>query len=72
MSEDNKKDGFLSDTDDFWSLDSMLPPTEKRCFSPSVKNDVTTVFEHIWTGGMPQVQGVDEELRGEYFNSYIH
>ena len=43
MSEDNKKDGFLSDTDDFWSLDSMLPPTEKRCFSPSVKNDVTTV-----------------------------
>ena len=35
------------------------------------KNDVTKVFNHIWEGGMPQVWGVDDELRGEYFNSYI-
>lgn len=35
------------------------------------KNDVAKVFEHIWEGGMPQVWGVDDELRGEYFNSYI-
>ena len=35
------------------------------------KNDVKKVFEHIWEGGMPQVWGVDEELRGEYFNSYV-
>ena len=41
MSDVNKKDCPLSDTDDFWSLDSMLPPTERVCFSPSVKNDVT-------------------------------
>ncbi len=35
------------------------------------KNDVEKVFRHIWEGGMPQVLGVDGELRGEYFNSYI-
>ncbi len=35
------------------------------------KNDVKKVFDHIWEGGMPQVWGVDSELRGEYFNSYI-
>lgn len=35
------------------------------------KNDVAKVFEHIWEGGMPQVWCVDDELRGEYFNSYI-
>lgn len=34
-------------------------------------NDVTKVFQHIWEGGMPQVWGVDDELRGEYYNSYI-
>ncbi len=35
------------------------------------KNDVQKVFGHIWEGGMPQVWGADEELRGEYYNSYI-
>ena len=35
------------------------------------KNDVISVFRHIWEGGMPQVQGVDDELRQEYFNSYV-
>ena len=35
------------------------------------KNDVIQVFNHIREGGMPQVQGVDDELRQEYFNSYI-
>ena len=35
------------------------------------KNDVVSVFNQIWEGGMPQVQGVDDELRQEYFNSYI-
>lgn len=34
-------------------------------------NDVTKVFQHIWEGGMPQVWGVDDELRGEYYNSYV-
>ncbi|MCC8103793.1 MAG: ATP-binding protein [Clostridiales bacterium] len=35
------------------------------------KNDVIAVFKHIWEGGMPQIQGVDDELRQEYFNSYV-
>lgn len=35
------------------------------------RNDVEKVFKHIWEGGMPQVWGADEELRGEYFNSYV-
>ena len=35
------------------------------------KNDVIQVFQHIWEGGYPQVQGVDDELRQEYFNSYV-
>ena len=35
------------------------------------KNDVVNVFNHIWEGGMPAVLGVDDELRQEYYNSYI-
>ena len=35
------------------------------------KNDIIRVFAHIWEGGMPQVFGVEDELRNEYFNSYV-
>lgn len=35
------------------------------------KNDVVSVFQHIWEGGMPQVLGVDNELRQEYYSSYV-
>ncbi|MCC8046081.1 MAG: ATP-binding protein [Clostridiales bacterium] len=35
------------------------------------KNNIIDVFRHIWEGGMPQAQGVDDELRQEYFNSYV-
>ena len=35
------------------------------------KNDLVAVFEHIWCGGMPQVQQGDEEQKREYFESYI-
>ncbi|MCD7763491.1 MAG: ATP-binding protein [Lachnospiraceae bacterium] len=35
------------------------------------KNNIINVFHHIWEGGMPQVQDIDEELRQEYFNSYV-
>lgn len=35
------------------------------------KNNVVQVFQHIWEGGMPQVIGADEEMRNEYYNSYI-
>jgi len=35
------------------------------------KNNIVNVFHHIWEGGMPQVFGADEEMRSEYYNSYI-
>ena len=35
------------------------------------KNDIVKVFRHIWEGGMPQVIGADEEMRAEYYSSYI-
>ena len=35
------------------------------------KNNVLSVFSHIWRGGMPDVQNLDEEQMQEYFNSYI-
>lgn len=35
------------------------------------KCDVTDVFQHIWQGGMPQVLEASEEMRQEYFNSYV-
>ncbi len=34
-------------------------------------NNVQEVFMHIWEGGMPQVMGVDDELRQEYYSSYV-
>lgn len=34
-------------------------------------NNILTTFENIWRGGLPDVQGKDEEQIGEYFNSYI-
>lgn len=35
------------------------------------KNNIVEVFEHIWRGGMPQVQKADAEQLSEYFESYI-
>lgn len=35
------------------------------------KNDILTVFEHIWRGGLPDVQPLNEEQLREYFNSYV-
>lgn len=35
-------------------------------------NDVVSVFEHIWRGGMPQVQYADAEQMQEYFESYVN
>ena len=36
------------------------------------KNDIVTVFDHIWRGGMPQTTCADAELLQEYFNTYIN
>ena len=61
-----EKAGFVFDTDLDFSLATLQARQQKV-----PKNDVIQVFQHIWEGGMPQVQGVDDELRQEYFNSYI-
>lgn len=60
------KAGVVFDADLDFSLDTLQARQRKL-----PKNDVVQVFNHIWEGGMPQVQGVDDELRQEYFNSYI-
>lgn len=36
-----------------------------------IKNDVISVFEHIWSGGMPQVLHADAEQRQEYYEAYV-
>ncbi len=61
-----EKAGVVFDTDLDFSLATLQARQRKL-----PKNDVLQVYSHIWEGGMPQVQGVDEELRGEYYNSYI-
>ena len=58
--------GLVFDTDLDFSLATLQARQRKV-----PKTDVIRVFNHIWEGGMPQVQGVDNELRQEYFNSYI-
>lgn len=61
-----EKAGLVSDEELDFSLPALRERQRKR-----PKNDVLQVFKHIWEGGMPQVQGADDELRQEYFNSYI-
>ena len=61
-----EKNGITFDTELDFSLET-LQNRQKQV----PKNDVISVFNHIWEGGMPQVQGVDNELRQEYFDSYI-
>jgi uncharacterized protein len=61
-----EKAGLVFDTNLDFSLETLQARQRKQ-----PKNDVIQVFQHIWEGGMPQVQGVEDELRQEYFNSYI-
>ncbi len=61
-----EKNGLVFEEDLDFSL-ATLQARQRRV----PKNDIQKVFVHIWEGGMPQVWGVDEELRGEYYNSYI-
>jgi predicted AAA+ superfamily ATPase len=52
-------------------LDFSLACLQQRQ-SLVAKNNIISVFEHIWRGGMPQAQYADEEQRQEYFESYIN
>lgn len=62
-----EKSGIVFDS----NLDFSLATLQKRQKQVQ-KNDVETVFQHIWEGGMPDIQDVDDELRQEYYNSYIN
>jgi predicted AAA+ superfamily ATPase len=62
----NEKDGVYFDN----NLDFSLGCLQARQAQVS-KNDVVSVFGHIWQGGMPQVTGADAEQRQEYYNAYI-
>lgn len=61
-----EKNSVVFDT----ALDFSLQTLQSRQ-KQVAKNDVEAIFYHIWEGGMPQVIGVDDELREEYFNSYV-
>jgi uncharacterized protein len=61
-----EKAGIVFDGEPDFSLDALRERQKKL-----PKNDVIEVFKSIWEGGMPQALGADDELRQEYFNSYI-
>jgi len=62
----NEKDGLVFNTD----LDFSFECLQER--SKIVKkNDIYTIFAHIWTGGMPQVFTANQEQRQAYYDSYI-
>lgn len=61
-----EKQGILIDDDLDFSLQGLV---KRQHLFP--KNNIVNIFNHIWTGGMPDVQNVDSEIRDEYFNSYV-
>ncbi len=61
-----EKQGIIFDEEFDFSLQGLLK--RKESFK---KNNIVDVFNHIWVGGMPDVQDVDNEIRNEYFNSYV-
>jgi hypothetical protein len=65
LSQREKQGVFFDESLDF-SLQNLQ---ERQSRLPS--NDIINVFEHIWRGGMPQVQTADEEMRQEYYSSYV-
>lgn len=61
-----EKNGILFDDPLNFSFDNLK---ERQSVIP--RNDIAEVFEHIWRGGMPQVQNADEEMWQEYYSSYV-
>lgn len=57
-----RPDEIISD----YSIDSLI---ERGRNIPS--NNILDVYTRIWEGGMPDMVGMDSELRREYWNSYI-
>ena len=63
---EREKSGIVFDEELDFSLETL-----KKRQAKVAPNDIVRVFEHIWEGGMPQVLGVEDEMRQEYFNSYV-
>lgn len=61
-----EKLGIQAADDLTFSLKSLI--TRQTLFPA---NNILATFENIWRGGLPDVQGKDEEQISEYFNSYI-
>ena len=57
-----RPDGMISD----YSIDSLI-----ECGRDIPANNIIDVYTRIWEGGMPDMVGMDSELRREYWNSYI-
>lgn len=57
-----RPDEIISD----YSIDALI---ERSSDIPS--NNILDVYTRIWEGGMPDMVGMDSELRREYWNSYI-
>jgi len=66
LSLSEKNEIFFENELDF----SFLGLKNRSLVAP--KNDIVSTFAHIWRGGMPQVLQADDELRQEYFNSYVN
>ena len=62
----NEKDGVTFDDEQDFTLQTLL---KRQMIVP--KNDIVSVYEHIWQGGMPQVLHADAEQRQEYYSSYV-
>jgi predicted AAA+ superfamily ATPase len=53
------------------NLDFSYSSLKDRQALVTQKNNAVTVFDNIWTGGMPQLQQADADERQSYFDSYI-
>lgn len=61
-----EKQGVLIEDELDLSLQGLLK--RQKLFR---KNNIVDTYEHIWTGGMPDILDVNQEIRDEYFNSYV-
>ena len=52
----------------FWTTGTQQYNKRQKLFR---KNNIVDTYEHIWTGGMPDILDVNQEIRDEYFNSYV-
>ena len=61
-----EKQGVLIEDELDLSLQGLLK--RQKLFR---KNNIVDTYEHIWTGGMPDILDVNQEIRVEYLNAYV-